>query len=88
MTQQQLAAEVGVHQTRVSHWERGSRLPNAEQLQALAELFGANVETLMAEFFVDNDVERALISDAMLHEDDKTALLTLYRTAARRSSEG
>lgn len=78
--------KVGVHQTRVSHWERGSRVPNPEQLEALADLFEANVETLMAEFFVDNEVERALINDPILHEDDKKALLTLYRTASRRSA--
>jgi len=51
-------------------------------------MFDANVETLMAKFFVDNDVERALISDALLHDDDRTTLLTLYRTAVRRSSQG
>lgn len=88
MTQQQVATKVGVHQTRVSHWERGSRVPNPEQLEALATLFKVKVETLMAEFFVDNEVERALINDALLHDDDRTALLTLYRTAVRRSSEG
>jgi transcriptional regulator with XRE-family HTH domain len=87
MTQQQLATRVGVHQTRVSHWERGSRVPNPEQLQALATMFDVNLETLMAEFFVENDVERALISDVLLRADDRQALLTLYRTAVRRSSE-
>lgn len=87
MTQQQVATEVGVHQTRVSHWERGSRIPKPEQLEALASLFGVTVEKLMAEFFVDNEVERALISDPLLHDDDRTALLTLYRTASRKLIE-
>lgn len=62
-------------------------MPSPDQLQALARTFGVTVETLMAEFFVDNDVERALVNDALLSDDDRTALLTLYRTAAKRSSE-
>jgi transcriptional regulator with XRE-family HTH domain len=81
MTQQQVATKVGVHQTRVSHWERGSRMPNPEQLEALASLFAVKLETLVAEYFVDNDVERALMNDPLLRNDDKQALLTLYRTA-------
>lgn len=84
LTQQQVATEVGVHQTRVSHWERGSRVPNPQQLEALAILFGVAFETLMAEFFVDNEVERALMNDPLIHDDDKRALLTLYRTASRK----
>jgi len=88
MTQQQLATKVGVHQTRVSHWERGTRVPNPEQLEALASLYKVKVEVLMAEFFVDNEVERALISDPFLEDDDKSALLTLYRTARRGPSQG
>ncbi|WP_281258411.1 helix-turn-helix domain-containing protein [Nocardioides gansuensis] len=86
MTQQQVAAEVGVHQTRVSHWERGSRFPNPEQLEALASLFGVKAETLVAEHLVDNDVERALMNDPLLRNDDKQALMTLYRTATRATA--
>lgn len=86
MTQQQVATKVGVHQTRVSHWERGSRVPNPDQLESLADLFDVNVEILVAEFFVDNAVERALINDVLLKDHDRTALLTLYRTAVGRSS--
>lgn len=87
LTQQQVATKVGVHQTRVSHWERGSRVPNPEQLDALANIFDVEVQTLVAEFFVDNEVERALLNDPLLHEEDRDALLTLYRTAAKGSSD-
>lgn len=85
LTQQQLATAVGVHQTRVSHWERGSRVPSATQLQALATQFGADVEVLVAEFVVENDVERALIQDPVLGDDDRHALLTLYRSVTTRA---
>ena len=86
MTQQQLATKAGVHQTRVSHWERGSRVPNPEQLEALASVFGVKVETLMAEFFIENEVERALLNDPLLQEEDRKALLVLYRTASTKSA--
>lgn len=87
LTQQEVATKIGVHQTRVSHWERGSRLPNPEQLDALASLFGVTFDALVAEFLVDNEVERALINDPLLRDDDRNALLTLYRTASRKLIE-
>lgn len=88
ITQQQLAEQVGVHQTRVSHWERGSRAPTADQLQALANLFEVDLKTLVAEFIVDNEVERALIQDPLLHDADRDALLTIYRGLTQRAIAG
>jgi transcriptional regulator with XRE-family HTH domain len=84
LTQQQLADQVGVHQTRVSHWERGSRAPSADQLQALAAVFSVDLKTLVAEYVVDNEVERALVRDPLLSDDDRNALLTIYRGLTQR----
>lgn len=84
LTQQQLADRVGVHQTRVSHWERGSRAPSADQLQALAAVFSVDLKTLVAEYVVDNEVERALVQDPLLSDDDRNALLTIYRGLTQR----
>jgi transcriptional regulator with XRE-family HTH domain len=88
MTQQQIARQVGVHQTRVSHWERGTRVPSADQLHALAELFDIDVKTFVAEFIVDNEVERALIQDPLLRDEDRQALLTLYRSVTHKTMAG
>ena len=88
MTQQHLANKVGVHQTRVSHWERESRVPRAEHLQTLAGAFNVDIQTLVAEFIVKNAVERALLQDPLLHDDDRHALLTLYRSVTRQATVG
>lgn len=85
MTQQQLAERVGVHQTRVSHWERGSRVPTADQLQGLAEVFGVDMQTLVADFLIESDVERALLQDPLLPDEAKHALLSLYRVVTRQA---
>jgi transcriptional regulator with XRE-family HTH domain len=85
LTQTQLGELVGVDPSRISNWETGGRIPNARQLAALAEVFGVDKETLVAELFVVNDVERALINDPMLTDDDRHALLTLYLSLARRA---
>jgi hypothetical protein len=59
-------------------------VPSAEQLTALAIALDVDKQTLVDDLFVVNDVERALIHDLMLSEDDKNALLTLYLSLARR----
>jgi helix-turn-helix protein len=83
------SSRVGVHQTRVSHWERGSRAPSADHLQAHADVFDEDIQTVVvAEFFVENDVERALIQDPLLRDDDRHALLTLYKSVTRKAIAG
>lgn len=47
-TQEQAAAQVGVVRTAIAHWERGERLPAAEQVQALCYALGAREEELVA----------------------------------------
>jgi hypothetical protein len=42
----------------------------------------------VAEFFVENDVERALIQVPLLRDDDRHALLTLYRSVTRQAIAG
>jgi transcriptional regulator with XRE-family HTH domain len=85
LTQAQLGQLIRVDPSRISNWETGGRIPNARQLDALATIFGVEKETLVAELFVVNDVERALINDPMLSDDDRHALLTLYLSLARRA---
>lgn len=85
LTQSQLGERLGVDPSRISNWETGGRIPNARQLDALAAVFDVDRETLVAELFVVNDVERALINDPMLSDDDRHALLTLYMSLARRA---
>jgi transcriptional regulator with XRE-family HTH domain len=84
LTQRELGDRVGVHPSRVSHWERGRMVPNGDHLTALAVALDVDKQSLIGDLFVVNDVERALIHDLLLSEDDKNALLTLYLSLARR----
>jgi transcriptional regulator with XRE-family HTH domain len=85
LTQAQLGERVGVDATRISKWERAGQIPSAGQLDALAGVLGVDKGVLVDELFVVNDVERALINDPMLTDDDRHALLTLYMSLVRRS---
>lgn len=44
--QQDLAGQIGVWQTAVSHWESYGRIPREATLRRLAEIFGCEVEAL------------------------------------------
>lgn len=45
-TQQEIADFLGVHCMTVSGWERGTRKPNFEYIDALADFFDVNMEYL------------------------------------------
>lgn len=46
MTQVELASAVGVKQSTVAEWERGTSFPMASKLPALAALFGCTIDEL------------------------------------------
>ncbi|MBQ3669435.1 MAG: helix-turn-helix transcriptional regulator, partial [Clostridia bacterium] len=49
MTQQQLAAAMGVSHQAVSKWETGAALPDLETILNLSRLFGVSMEELLSE---------------------------------------
>ncbi len=49
-TQQFIADNLNVHQSKVGRWESGSHIPDANELKALADLFGVEVNI----FFTTN----------------------------------
>ncbi|MCQ4949559.1 helix-turn-helix domain-containing protein [Bittarella massiliensis (ex Durand et al. 2017)] len=48
LSQEELAARLGVSRPAVSRWERGAALPGVENLTALAALYGVGAEELLA----------------------------------------
>lgn len=48
MTQTQLARASNLHQSQVSRFERGQRLPSIEQATAIASALGCSVASLLA----------------------------------------
>lgn len=47
MTQEALAAALGVTQGCVNHWETGRARPSVDNLKAMAKLFGCSVDDLL-----------------------------------------
>lgn len=47
LTQDQVAKALGVHESAVSRWEGGSRVPTADDLVRLSDLFQVSVDSLL-----------------------------------------
>jgi transcriptional regulator with XRE-family HTH domain len=47
MTQQQIAARLGVHQSNIAFWERWDKPPRGEVLPRLAEALGVSIDALL-----------------------------------------
>lgn len=47
LTQEQLAARIGVSSRTIKHWEHGTRMPSAVYLLALADCFHVSVDWLL-----------------------------------------
>ena len=47
MTQQQIAARLGVHQSNIAFWERWDKPPRGEVLPCLAEALGVSIDALL-----------------------------------------
>lgn len=47
LTQRELSAALGLSPATVAQWERGYCLPNTENLQAIADLFGCSVDAVL-----------------------------------------
>lgn len=58
LSQAQLAAICGVHQTAVSQWEQGRTTPDTNSLRLLAEYFGVTMETVLG---LEGNKERHLV---------------------------
>lgn len=47
MSQEQVAAAIGVHKQTISRWERGGRSPNGEEIRLLVELLGCSADFIL-----------------------------------------
>ncbi len=57
-SQEEVAAALGIRQSTLAMYERGSRMPRDENKLALARYYGCSVEAL---FFDENDTIRGAI---------------------------
>jgi transcriptional regulator with XRE-family HTH domain len=53
LTQEQVAGELGVDATAVSHWETGQGKPSLQRVPAISRLLDIPVETLIADLMAE-----------------------------------
>jgi transcriptional regulator with XRE-family HTH domain len=78
-----LSELAGISNPYLSQIERGLRKPSAEILQQIAKALRISAETLYVQAGIleptdDDDVQRAVLSDHHLSEEQKRALLQIY----------
>jgi transcriptional regulator with XRE-family HTH domain len=78
-----LSELAGISNPYLSQIERGLRKPSAEILQQIAKALRISAETLYVQAGIlepsdDDDVQRALMSDHHLSEEQKQALVQIY----------
>ena len=88
ISQRQLARVSGVSDSYLSQVERGMYRPSAEVLKSLAKAFDLPISTMFAQFGLMDEtpepahpeVEDAINHDPRLTPDQRSALLTTYRS--------
>ena len=66
LTQDQVAQAIGCHESAVSRWESGSRLPPCQDILALADLFRVSCDELLGRREQYLMVSSALVDQALL----------------------
>lgn len=94
-----LASQAGVSNPYLSQIERGLHEPSLRVLMSIAEALGLPPDTLLTQagMFGDDEppgtsdprvvMERTIRADPLLTDDEKDALLTVYRSYAARRDE-
>jgi transcriptional regulator with XRE-family HTH domain len=87
-----LSRLAGVSNPYLSQIERGLRRPSAEILQQIAKALRISAETLYVRAGIldarefDGDLETAIMAEPKLSEDQKKALLRVYRSFSEEES--
>lgn len=72
LTQDQISQALGITKQAVSHYERGTREPKQEMLEAIADYFNVDINYLLG---------HAPMTSQILSDDEYT-LITAYRLAS------
>ena len=89
-----LSQLAGISNPYLSQIERGLRKPSAEILQAIARALRISAETLYVRAGIleardgDSDVVAEILRDATINEQQKQALIEIYRSFQRSSEAG
>ena len=90
LTQAELAAQLGLSKSAVSMYERGRREPELELLQAMADLFGVSVGTLLGredQPLVNGDPELTEYLESLRDRPELRMLFSVTKNAAKEDVE-
>lgn len=89
-TQVQLAATIGVEQTKLSRWERGQLWPNLDELARLEDVLRLPRGDLLircgAVGLPTLPTEQAILADRTLSDTHRSAVLSLYRVLRQQAA--
>ena len=95
MSQEQLAAEIGITRQSVSKWESGSTLPELTKLIAISELFNVSVDYLVKDsmeedFFKEISSNIYSMENTRLEEkmDELSRYVKGYQFTSKRHIKG
>ena len=89
LTQAELASRLGISKSSVSMYERGRREPELDLLQAMADLFGVGVSTLLgrSEPPVNGDEELTGYLEQLRDRPELRMLFSVTRNATKQDVE-
>lgn len=84
LSQQELAAKLGVSKSAISMWENGNRAPDPEMMEAIADLFNVDMNFLYGRAGSENDgyytnPQTAAIAQDMFDDPDYRLLADMKR---------
>ena len=79
ITQKELAEKIGVSRSTIGMYEAGGREPNFETLEAIADIFNVNMDTLLGtpDCYTNSRPDSVPLPESM--SPSETQLLTLHR---------
>ena len=89
LTQAALAERLGISKSAVSMYERGNREPELELLQAMADLFGVSVSSLLGreEPLVNGDAELTAYLESLRDRPELRMLFSVTKHASKEDVE-
>lgn len=87
LSQKELAEKIGVSRSTIGMYEAGGREPNFETLEAIADIFNVNMDTLLGapDCYTNSRPDSASLPESM--SPSETQLLTLHRQLNEEGQE-
>lgn len=86
MSQEELAAKLGVTRQSVSRWEIGTALPDAQNIQALSKIFSVSADFLLNDEEEEDAPQEECTSISAVHATPRQIKCTVYEASPRKAA--